>query len=89
MPLHHNVDDDDNRSSINSNNDDDVDYSNNDGNDKVSFLRKNLPHSWSAFARLHVCVMLDARNACILRVKKQEGEVGVLLEGKDEEKGGK
>lgn len=63
------VDVDDNNRSSNSQ---DADSAHNDGNDTVTFLRRNLPHSWPVFARSGVCVMLDARNACVLNVKKQQ-----------------
>lgn len=75
------VDDGDNRST---NNDDAVSCAHSDGNDKVTFPRRNLPDSWPVFARPHVCVMLDARNACILSVQKQEDDGRVVLEGEDE-----
>jgi len=73
------VDDGDNRST---NNDDSVGCAHSDGNDKVAFPRRNLPDSWPLFARPHVCVMLDARNACILSVQKQEDDGTVVLEGR-------
>ena len=57
-----------------------------DGNDTVAFPRRNLPDSWPVFARPHVCVMLDARNACILSVQKQDDDGRVVLEGEDEGK---
>ena len=73
------VDDGDNRST---NNDDTVGCARSGGNDTVAFHRRNLPDSWPLFARPHVCVMLDARNACILSVQKQEDDGRVVLEGR-------
>lgn len=72
------VDNGDNRST---NNDNTVGCAHSDGNDTIAFPRRNLPDSWPLFARPHVCVMLVARNACILSVQKQD-DGRVVLEGR-------